>query len=220
MKINILMIDDHPSQIEGYKAILGFNQDRYETDVVVAYSCKSAYEIITNPYNAGKFQLVFLDLSLPAYHEKSIYSGEDLALLIRETWPDTKIMMLTSHSEAIVLYNITRKTNPEGLLVKSDFTGDGLLSAFDKVLKGEKYYTETVRSGLKELLSRELYLDNTNREIIMLLAKGVKTKNMMETLNVSRSSIDKRKQFIKDYLCVENGTDDDIVIEAKRLGLI
>ncbi len=214
------MIDDHPSQIEGYKAILHFIDDRYEIEIAVAHCCKTAYGMITSPLNRNKFQLVFLDLGLPAFPEKSIHSGEDLAVLIREKWPETKIMLLTAYSEAIVLYNIIRKTDPEGILVKSDFTGDILLSALDKILKGEKYHTETARNGLKSLISRELYLDRVNREIIMLLAKGLKTKKMMEILGMSRSGIEKRKQFIKDYMCVTKGNDNDIVTEAKRLGLI
>ncbi|AWI24923.1 response regulator [Flavobacterium pallidum] len=220
MTIRILMIDDHPSQIEGYKVILGLNDFGYEIETTAAYNCERAFSIITNPAYSGKFDLVFIDLSLPPFLEKNIQSGEDLAVLVRQHWPGTKIIMITSHSEAIILYNLVRKIAPEGLMVKSDFNGDGLLKAFGIIVSGKSYYSDTVNTGVRELLSRERYLDKMNREIIMLLAKGIKLKQMPDILGISKSAIEKRKVTIKDYLCINNGTDDDILTEAKKLGLI
>lgn len=220
MKVKILMVDDHPSMIEGYKIILSYNNLGFEIETTTAFNCESAYEIITNKSKKGSFDLVFLDYSLPPYEEKNIASGEDLAMLTKTHLPDSKIVMLTSHTEALVLYNILRNVEPAGLLVKSDFTADELLIAFDIIMKGEIYHSVTVKQCMKELLSKKVYLDNFNRQIITLLAQGIKTKSLPNHLNLSISSIEKRKVQIKDYFCIEKGTDEDIIREAKRLGLI
>lgn len=214
------MVDDHPTQIEGYKLILGYNETGHDIVNTTAFNGESAYHIITNPVNAGRFDIVFLDLSLPPYPEKDIRSGEDLAVLVRKTWPKTKIVMLTSHAEAIVLYNIIKKVEPEGLLVKSDFSAHELLHAFEKIVNGETYHSATVRAGTKQLLSQANYLDRMNREIILQLSRGNKTKQIAEILNVSPSTVEKRKVHIKDSLDIEKGTDDDIVCEAKRRGFV
>lgn len=220
MKVKILMVDDHPSMIEGYKIILSYNNLGFEIETTTAFNCESAYEIITNKSKKASFDLVFLDYSLPPYEEKNIASGEDLAMLTKTHLPDSKIVMLTSHTEALVLYNILRNVEPAGLLVKSDFTADELLIAFDIIMKGEIYHSVTVKQCMKELLSKKVYLDNFNRQIITLLAQGIKTKSLPNHLNLSISSIEKRKVQIKDYFCIEKGTDEDIIREAKRLGLI
>lgn len=220
MKVKILMVDDHPSMIEGYKIILSYNNLGFEIETTTAFNCESAYEIITNKSKKVSFDLVFLDYSLPPYEEKNITSGEDLAMLTKTHLPDSKIVMLTSHTEALVLYNILRNVEPAGLLVKSDFTADELLIAFDIIMKGEIYHSVTVKQCMKELLSKKVYLDNFNRQIITLLAQGIKTKSLPNHLNLSISSIEKRKVQIKDYFCIEKGTDEDIIREAKRLGLI
>ncbi|AWA29105.1 DNA-binding response regulator [Flavobacterium magnum] len=220
MLIRILMIDDHPSQIEGYKVILSLNDFGYEIETTAVYNSENAYALITHPAQTGRFDVAFIDLSLPPFPEKNIHSGEDLALLVRRHWPKTKIIMITSHAEAFILYTLIRKIAPEGLMVKSDFNGDGLLKAFGLIVSGEQYYSDTVNSGVKELLSRQKYLDDVNREIITLLSQGVKMKNMPEILGISKSAIEKRKQIIKDYLCIEKGEDEDIIREAKRLGFI
>jgi len=217
--IRILMIDDHPSQLEGYKIILSYNLSGTPIDVKTAFDCESAYKILLKSA-AADFDLVFLDRSLPPYAVQNIRSGEDLIPIIRKQLPKAKIAMLTSHAEAFMLYNIVQKYAPEGLLVKSDFSAEELLDAFEKLLVGETYHTQTVKDSIKELLSRNHYLDSYNRQIITLLSQGIKTKNIHEHLNLSQSAVEKRKAQIKEYLCLEKGSDEDIVREAKKLGFI
>ncbi|WP_300570940.1 response regulator [Flavobacterium sp.] len=219
MKLKILMIDDHPSMIEGYKIILSYNNLGFEIETTSAFNCESAYEIITNK-KRNIYDLVFLDYSLPPYEKMNITSGEDIAMLIKTHWPNCKIVMLTSHTEALILYNILRNVEPAGLLVKSDFSADELLVAFDAVMNGQTYHSITVKECTKELLSKKIYLDNFNRQIITLLSQGIKTKSLPNYMNLSMSSIEKRKVQIKDYFSIEKGTDEDIIREAKRLGLI
>lgn len=217
-KLKLLIIDDHPSQIAGYKTILSYNHGGHELDITEAYNSRSAYDIIMAP--GAKFDMVFLDRSLPGFPEMGISDGEDLGLLVRKQMPKTKIVMLTSHSETFLLYNIFRKLEPAGLMVKSDFSAQELLDCFEKIVAGGIHYSESVRIGIRELLSREAYLDDINRQIILLLSQGVKTKNMSEHIGLSQSSVEKRKAQIKDYFCIEHGGDEDIVNEARRLGFI
>ena len=218
--VNILMIDDHLTQIEGYKAVLQYNKAGRSINTISRQNCKDAYLFITDPVNAEAADVVFLDLSLPPYEEEKIYSGEDLALLAKKYMPKAKIVILTSHTEAFKLYSLLKNVQPTGILVKSDFSSEELIHAFDTIMDGEFYYTETVEKSRKELLSREAYLDSYNRKIIELLAQGVKTKSLPQHLNLSQSAIEKRKVQIKNYLCIDRGTDEDIVREARKLGFI
>ncbi len=213
------MVDDHPSQIEGYKIILSYNKLGAVIETMVAYNCESAYTIITTS-EPDAFDIVFIDKNLPPFLEKNLKSGEDLGLLVRNCWPNTKIVILTSHVETFLLYNIVKKIKPQGILVKSDFNAEELLIAFEKIVNGETYYSQTVKEGIKELLSKEQFLDDYNRQIIILLSQGIRTTSIAEQLHLSKSSIEKRKIQIKDYLCITKGTDEDIVRESKKLGFI
>ncbi|AUX18305.1 response regulator transcription factor family protein [Flavobacterium columnare] len=217
MDIRILIVDDHPSMIEGYKVILSYNDFGYNIDTTVAYNCESALKLIES--NAH-FDVAFLDHNLPPYKEGSIENGIDLAKIMRKNRPNTKIVFLTSHSESIILLDMIKRVNPDGILVKSDFTADELLMAFDKIVKGQNYRSLTVDHNVKELLSNKAYLDETNRQIISLLSKGIKTKNIPNYLNLSMSSIEKRKANIKKFLDIEIGSDEDIVRAAKKAGVI
>jgi DNA-binding NarL/FixJ family response regulator len=117
-----------------------------------------------------------------------------------------------------VLLDIQSKCNPEGLLVKSDFLASHLLEAFDTVYNGGKYYSATVQQIMKEAKTVPKILDSYNRQILTLLSKGIKTKNMPEHLNLSKSAIDKRKVLLKQFFGIEKGTDEDILREARIMG--
>ncbi|MBA3985114.1 MAG: response regulator transcription factor [Flavobacteriales bacterium] len=220
MAIKLLIIDDHPTQIDGYKSILSFNELNKPLEITTCHNCKEAHKAITDPLNKDFFQLVFIDYSIPAYEEEKLYNGEDLAHLVRKYFHDPKIAIITSHTEAIVLYNVLKRVNPEGLLVKSDIDGEELLDAFHKLMQGERYYSETVSMAKKTMLSKEELLDTTNRKIIELLAQGIKTKNLPEHLHLSQSAIEKRKATIKDALGIDKGTDEDILKAVRLMGLL
>jgi len=219
-KLKSLMVDDHPSMIEGYKIILSYNSSGFDIETFAAYNCETAFALITNRTKINNFDLVFLDYSLPPFEEMNIKSGEDLAMLVKTLLPEVKIIMLTSHTESILLYNLIKNIEPAGLLVKSDFSADELLLAFDTIMQGNTYHSDTVKANIKELLSGNKYLDDYNRQIIGLLAQGIKTKNLPNHINLSISAIEKRKVQIRDYFCIKNGNDEDIIREAKTLGFI
>ena len=220
MTVKILFVDDHPMQILGYKTVLDYNQQGFSIQATECYNCKEAFSILTNTVNRPDFDMVFLDRSMPAYEEQGMYSGEDLAILVKKNLPEAKIVILTSHAESFIIYDIMKKVNPAGLLIKSDFSGEELLEAFDCIVNGETYHSETVKKAIKELLSREEYLDSINRQIIMLISQGFKTKTIAGEVNLTESAVEKRKAKIKDYFCIGKGNDEDIIREAKRLGFI
>lgn len=214
------MIDDHPSMIEGYKSILSFNDLGLRIITTPAYNCESAYNIIDKTSVNEAFDFAFVDLSLPPYLEKKIKGGEDLALLIKNKFPDCKIVILTSHAEAFILDAIQKNIAPNGLLVKSDFTADEFLLAFEKIYNNHFYTSRTVVENIAELHEKSAFLDENNRKLITLLAEGVKTKNLPQRMNLSISAIDKRKAQIKYFFKIEKGSDEDIIREAKKHGLI
>ena len=159
-------------------------------------------------------------MSLPPYEEKEIFSGEDLAIYAKKKYPFSKIVILTSHAEAFILYKIQNNISPHGLLVKSDFTADELLKAFEVILGKGVYTSKTVNESIQELLSKDMFLDDYNRQIISLLSSGIQSKNLANHINLSMSAIDKRKAQIKDFFCIQKGTDEDIIREAKKHGFV
>lgn len=220
MIVKILMVDDHPGMIEGYKAMLSLNKDGHSIETTTAYNCKEAFAIITNPNYTSAFDIVFLDYSIPGFPEEKVHNGEDLGVLIRKYMPHTKILMVTAHFDSIRLYNVVKRIQPNGLLVKSDYKPPHLLDAFEKILTGETYYSPIIKEKVKTPLFTQGFLDSLDREIITLLAEGFQIKTIASKMNVSEDTIKKRKSKIKDLLGIEKGSDEDILKECRALGLL
>jgi DNA-binding NarL/FixJ family response regulator len=220
MTKKILIIEDHPSMITGYQTILSHNNLGHELVFYSENNCKNAYNRITNATNPISFDLVMLDYSLPPYHEKNISNGADLALLVRKYVPGTKILMITSHFESVVLYNIHLKTQANGILVKTDVDDEELLLAYEKIIKGEAYFSKTAKKAKTERLLAEGHFDAIDRQIISLLSTGCQIRTIATAIKVSEDTIKKRKSKIKDMLGIDKGNDEDILRECRLLLLI
>lgn len=141
--IQLLMVDDHPFILQAYKTTLnGFKKEEYEIIISEANSGQTGYEIIAN--SPIDFDVAFFDISIPVYPEKNIESGIDLAVLLRNKMPNCKIFLLTMHSEKMKFKYFFDVVKPQGLVVKNDLTFEELLYAFEKVLNGNTYLSETV----------------------------------------------------------------------------
>ena len=216
----ILIVDDHPFIIEAYKnALKSYKGDDFEYNVTQANNCKSAYEVITAS-EQDPFDIAFLDISMPSYEEKGIMSGEDLAKLISKLMPECKIILLTMHTELIKINNIIKDINPNGLIIKNDLTFDELLFAFDKILNGDNYYSQTVVKFVSQSQYDYIQVDEFDKQILYHLSKGTKTKDLTNYVPLSLSAIEKRKLNLKEVLSVKGASDVELITEAKNKGLI
>jgi DNA-binding NarL/FixJ family response regulator len=220
IKNNILIVDDHPFIIQGYKnAITRYNPDQFEFFIEQANDCKSAYDIITNPQTVA-FDIAFLDISMPAYEEKGLHSGEDLAKLLMEFMPNCKIILLTMYTELLKIKNIIDTINPRGLVIKNDLTFDELLFGFDKVLKNEIYYSQSIQKMIDLAQSEIIEIDLFDKQILFHISKGTKTADITQYIPISLEAIEKRKLNLKKLLNIKDESDIELVREAKNKGLL
>lgn len=216
---NVLIVDDHPFIIEGYKnAITRYNPKKYDFVISQACDCKSAYELIENEA-APTFDVAFLDISMPAYEEKDLYSGEDVAKLILKKMPSCSIILLTMYTELLKIKTIIRTINPNGLIIKNDLTFDELLFAFDKVMKNEKYYSQSVQKMLNQSPHNSIEIDEFDKQILFHISKGTATSEMPQYIPISLNAIEKRKVNLKELLKIKSGSDEELVKEAKSKSL-
>lgn len=220
IKKNILIVDDHPFIIDGYKnAITRFKPDVYEYTFTQGKDCESGYNIISNP-GTIPFDIAFLDISMPPFEEKGIISGEDLARLIMELMPNCKIILLTMFTELLKIKNIIETINPAGLVIKNDLTFDELLFGFDLILKDEVYYSHSVIKMAKQADNTVEDIDQFDKLILFHISKGTKTKDIPQFVPISLHAIESRKVNLKELFQIEDGSDIDLIREAKNRGII
>ena len=219
-KKNILIVDDHPFIIQGYKnAIIRYNPNEFEFFITQANDCKSAYYSIINSENLV-FDIAFLDISMPSYEEKGIFSGEDIAKLLNEYMPNCKIILLTMYTELLKIKNIIDTINPKGLVIKNDLTFDELLFGFDKVINNETYYSQSIQKMMDQAHQEVIEIDLFDKQILFHVSKGTKLEEIPQYVTISLEAIEKRIVHLKKLLSVKDESDSELVKEAKNRGLI
>lgn len=219
--IHILMVDDHPIIIEGYEnTLLTSKKENQILHIHTANDCDSAIELLRRAAKEKPYDLCFFDISLPSSSDGKLTSGEDLAQLTRQIMPKAKIVILTMFNESFRVHSIIKQINPDGFLIKSDLTSSELAEAFQYILKSPPYYSSTVNNFLKKSVASDIYVDDINRKILHLLSQGVRTITLREHINLSMSSIEKRKKQLKLLFSVEDGKDETLIEKARNFGFL
>lgn len=218
--MNILLVDDHPMTVEGFmNALLQVNFFKEKANFTKIHNCKDGYETIIKLSKSLKsFDLAILDQGLPGYAEQFLESGSDLALSIRQYMPDCKIIMITAHTEVIVIYDILQRVNPDGLIIKNDISPNNLQLIVTEVMQGNQYQSPMVKNCIQEIWKKELMFDDYNRQILSYLSKGFKVKDLDEVVSLGDSAIQKRVIQMKNAFNVTDNTG--LVKEAMKQGFI
>jgi len=219
-KVKVLFVDDHPVIIEACTGILErLYADSNLIQIDSARNCDMAIDMIKKGV-ANAYDILFLDINIPASIHGKIIDGEDLALFAKKQMPNANIIILTGTAENHRIQNIINYINPKGLLIKSDINSKELVVAFKAVLNNTHYYSITVKKFLRKRMASAKYepLDEINRKIIFYLSKGIKTKNLTKHVHLSLSAVEKRKSYIKQVFNVAKEDDAALLAKAKEIG--
>lgn len=220
-KRNILIIDDHPISVDSYKTLLSSIESNKKTKYFLGYSCEGAFNLLQQLKNDNEtIHFAFVDVNLPPFKEMKILSGCDVAKLIRNYFPDCKIIIISMHNEPIWVSQIYNSINPEGFIAKSDIDYKSFPEAFRSVENNEIYYSKSIKQSRKIMIQKNINWNENDSKMLRLIAEGVKTKDLPNYIPLSLSAIEKRKASIKKQLILESGSNKDLLDSAKSLGLI
>lgn len=219
--LTILVVDDHPFTSDAYINLISKAKDSNSYTFLKATNCEAAFHIIESNALEGKtIDLTLMDINLPPFEAQKILSGSDLALIIRNKFPECKIIMLTMHSEHLILNKVLKTINPEGFISKNDIDFSTFPEIFFKIKNGQNYFSPTITKSLQALVNNTLGWDEFDTQIILLLDKGIQTKNIPNHIDLSLSAIEKRKANIKRELANQKISDQELINICKTLKLI
>lgn len=217
--MTILLVDDHPMTVESYRLALsrdgsGGQQDTFHS----AYSCQEAVKIIESCAKLGvAIDIAILDYGLPPYGEAKINNGGDLCLLLRKRIPAARVLLLTAHTEVLVIYEMAKKIRPDGLAIKNDVTPANLPAYVADSLEGN-FQSPSVKACVLAIWKKEMMVEDYNRQILIYLSKGFKIKEIEQIIHLSSSAIQKRIHNMKRVF--EVADDGSLVREALKQNFI
>jgi DNA-binding NarL/FixJ family response regulator len=205
--IRILVVDDHNIFQQGIVSLLASNKE-FE---VVAEAATGSEAI--KFAETLKPDIVILDMVLPDIN------GIEIAKNIKSLGITTEIVFLTMHKEKNIL-EMAKDLGVKGYLLKDDAFED-LQYAIKAVHRGEEYISssfkkKTVYSSLP--LVDQSIITPREREIVILIAKGLTSKDIARKLCRSVKTIETHRSNIMEKLELKNIAD--IVRYAFTSGLI
>ena len=199
-KIRVLLADDHPLVREGVRALISRRSDM--TVVAEASNGAEAVEL----FSRHRPDVALIDLRMPGT------DGVDAITIIRERFPDARIIVLTTFHGDEDIYRALR-AGAKAYLLK-DVGREELLECVRSVSEGRAYLPKSVAAKLAErvagpqLTAREL-------DVLRLMGAGKSNKEIGGRLRVVEGTVKAHVNNILSKLKVR-GRTEAVALAVKR----
>lgn len=219
--LNHFVVDDHPMNTDAYINLIQSTNPDFTFTFNKATDCFTSYKTLVQAKNTNTpIDIALIDINIPEYREEKLMSGTDIAFLIRNWFPNCIIIMLTMHTETLLLFDTYKKINPEGFISKNDIDFEMFPEIYSKIVNSENYISPSILNNLQKTMQDEFQWDEIDVQIVLLLNKGIPTKELPNYIAYSLSTIEKRKAVLKEILLDKKGTDAELIEKCKTLQLI
>ena len=193
--IRIMVVDDHGIVREGLKMVLAL-----ESDFDVVGEAASGDEAIASAPNLRP-DVVLMDVLMAGT------DGIDACRQIKSALPDTRVLMLTSHDETLVV-EAAVLAGASGYLLKNGGRED-LIKNIRAVAQGESLLSPSVAAKVlgrfadltrKERERQNDLLSDREKEVLVLVAQGDTNKEIAAKLVLSENTVRNHVSHVLDKL--------------------
>ncbi len=199
--ITVLLAEDHRVVREGLRCLLN-----HEPDLEVVGEAATGREAVQL---TGKLRpaVVVMDIAMP------LLNGLEATRQILKDFPDTKVLILSAHSDNAYVERVA-SLGGAGFLLKQA-SSEVLATAIREVQKGNTFFNPAITKRLKaragkspkgaETLKKRLnQLSSREVEVLQLIAEGKANKQVAAELGVSFKTVDKHRQHLMSKLNIHD----------------
>ena len=188
--MDIVIIDDHNIIIEGIEMLLSLEKD---INILKTYNDGNEFlDDLRN--NILKPEIILIDLMMPTIN------GFDCSKILKQEFPDIKIIVLSMNCEDKVIYELIRKIGINGYLSKK-INRQELITALKDVQLGYTHLSSEAELAInrfeKKLIEYpEIKLSSREKEIVNLMIKGLLNREIADQLFISESTVETHRKNI------------------------
>jgi len=210
--IRVLVVDDHPVVRHGLHSLLSGHPD-----IEIVAEAESGSQIL--PLLAeNKVDVILLDIKMKGQ------GGIEVARLVIRSYPDIKIIILTTYDDESYLHEAL-EAGVSGFLLKS-VSHETLPDSIRAVMRGEKLLSPSlvsnVVSNYHELAQKqalfEAGISADDLDLLAAIAEGASTKELTDRFYWSEATVKRKVQEVLNKLGVSNRAQ--AIAEAVRRGWI
>ncbi|MDR3701930.1 MAG: response regulator transcription factor [Candidatus Sulfopaludibacter sp.] len=212
--IRVLLADDHNLIRAGLRLVVA-----QQPDFQVAGEAENGRQAVALAEQL-KPDVVVMDIKMPDLN------GIEACHQIRETLPDTQVVMLSMHSDETYVLRAL-KAGARAYLLKDSAEAD-LARAIRAAVEGKSFFSPAVGKVLLEDYMRKLQrtgaedsyelLSPREREILQVVAEGKSSKEIANVLNLSVYTVETHRAKIMQKLNLRSMPE--LILYAVRKGII
>lgn len=189
--IRIVIVDDHQVVLDGFIARL-----EIEPEIEVVGTASNGLEAL-DAVRQHKPDVVLMDISMP------IMNGIEATRLIKEEFPESKVLMLTMHDNREYIMKVMQE-GAVGYMLK-EISAEKMVQAIKTVNQGSTYFCESVTQTLftQEIVpaaQRANPLSRREEAVLKLVAQGHSSKKIATLLDISYRTVETHRHNIKHKL--------------------
>lgn len=200
-QITVLLAEDHRVVREGFRSLL-----EHESDIQVVGEAATGREAVQLTRKL-KPAVVVMDIAMP------LLNGLEATRQIRKNFPETKVLILSAHSDSAYVEQVAT-LGAAGFLLKQT-SSDVLAKAIREVQKGNTFFSPVVakwvnggegsyRDRAGQSKRRTNRLSSREVEVLQLIAEGKPNKQVAAELGVSFKTVDKHRQNLMTKLNIHD----------------
>ena len=199
-RITVLLAEDHQVVREGFRSLL-----EHERDIEVIGEAQTGREAVQLTRKLRP-AVVVMDIAMP------LLNGLEATRQIRKEFPNTKVLILSAHSDDAYVDQVS-VLGASGFLLKQA-SSHILATAIREVQKGKSFFSSSVSKRVKnrsrQLAARGGSKKSGNRlssrevEVLQLIAEGKPNKQVAAELGVSFKTVDKHRQHLMGKLNIHD----------------
>lgn len=198
--ITVLLAEDHQIVREGFRSLL-----KHEPDIEVVGEAETGRDAVQLTRKLRP-TVVVMDIAMPSLN------GLEATRQIRKQSPDTKVLILSAHSDDAYVEQAAA-LGAAGFLAKQT-SAHALAKAIREVAKGKTFFSPAIAKRVNDRLRKSQEqggkqnkgnrLSSREVEVLQLIAEGKPNKQVAAALGVSFKTVDKHRQHLMSKLNIHD----------------
>ncbi len=200
-RITVLLAEDHEIVRQGLRKLL-----EAEADIEVVGEAETGRQAVAQTKKLRP-DVVVMDIAMP------LLNGLEATRQIRLAVPDTKVLILSAHSDDAYVEQVA-VLGAAGYLIKQT-SADLLSKAIREVHKGNPFFSPAIARQLHNhyqespdhtgLVKRKSeHLTSREMEVLQLIAEGQPNKQVAAGLGISVKTVEKHRQRLMEKLNIHD----------------
>ncbi|MCG2419389.1 hypothetical protein K8089_10170 [Aequorivita sp. F47161] len=218
---NIWLVSDMAFYMDAYRTAFEKIEESWmycSFEITEHNSADAAMSCMESLDSNSSIDILFLQISNGIGIKPTKDDGSVFGCTFRNRFSESTIILGTNFSQNYNIWNLIRQIKPQALISEDSNTPSELPSQITQALKNPPYMCDTFKQAIMTHLQREVDLDRLELSMLYELSKGIRMAELPNILNMSISTLEKRKKRLKVQFDVVDGDDWALIQKARESG--